>query len=151
MHVDARLVLDMTSNQIREYARKRYIEPAIARREQRISVRAGDVHKALALKNRVPAVCQALESRTFLQENDLILEAKEGPPSGQSTTVVFTYRIANNDKSVAPETKFSGLMQLYGVGKEAFAKLGGGENFLRAERRAFAEGIEKSDRKRGLL
>src|SRR5271167_492100 len=105
----------MTSSQIiREYARKKYIEPAVERREQRIRIRAGDVHKALALKNRVPAVCQALESKAFLQENDLILEAKEGPPSGQSTTVVFTYRIAKNEQPGAPEAKFSGLMQLYG-------------------------------------
>jgi hypothetical protein len=140
----------MTSSQIREYARKKYVEPAIEKREQRIRVRAGDVHKALALKNRVPAVCQALESKTFLQENDLILEAKEGPPSGQSTTVVFTYRIVKNDEVGIPETKFSGLMQLYGVGKDAFASLGGGEKFLQAERRAFAEGIEKSDRERGI-
>jgi hypothetical protein len=153
----------MTSNQVREYARKKYVEPALAAGERKIRVRAGDVHKALALRNRVPVVCQALESKTFLRENNLVLEAKEGPPSGLSTSVVFTYRIDPENSTettsskldvalqVSPSNKFLGLMQLYGAGKEVFAALGGGENFIRAERKAFADAIEKQDRERGIL
>ena len=43
------------------------------------------------------------------------------------------------------------LLELKGIGKEMFAALGGGENFIRSERRAFAEGLERQDRERGLL
>jgi len=147
----------MTSDQIRKYAREKYVEPAIARGEREIRVRAGDVHKALTLKNRVPAVCQALESKLFLKENNLILEAKEGPPSGLSTSVVFTYRIAKASlpqQEVPPPGSGSNLLKLLelkGIGKELFASLGGGENFIRSERKAFADAIEKQDRERGLL
>ncbi len=153
----------MTSDQIRKYTREKYIEPAVANGKREIQVRAGDVHKALALRNRVPVVCQALESKTFLRENNLVLESKEGPPSGLSTSVVFTYRVADSKPSAQnpaaaetpssenPSARFLGLLQLKGVGKELFASLGGGENFIRSERKAFAEDIEKKDRERGLL
>jgi hypothetical protein len=152
-----------SANEVRKYATEKYIEPAIRRGERRIQIRAGDVHKQLVLKNRVPLVCQALESEIFLKGNNLILESKEGPPSGLSTSVVFTYRVADSGvpaqrrtaaKAVSsdnPSTRFLGLLQLKGIGKELFASLGGGENFIRAERKAFAEGIEKQDRERGLL
>jgi uncharacterized protein (DUF433 family) len=43
------------------------------------------------------------------------------------------------------------LLELRGIGKEMFAALGGGENFIRSERRAFARAIEKQDRERRLL
>lgn len=152
---------ELTSDQIREFARKRYVEPARARGERRIRVRAGDVHKELTLRNRVPAVCQALESKIFLQDNNLIIESKEGPPSGLSTSVVFTYRVADNfdaspnpgglPAAENPSARFLGLLQLKGIGKEIFASLGGGESFIRSERKAFADAIEKQDRERGLL
>ncbi len=152
----------MTSDLIRKYAREKYIEPAISLGARKIQVRVGDVHKALALKNRVPVVCQALESKTFLRENNLVLESKQGPPSGLSTSVIFTYRIADSVPTQPPpaavdvaaenpSVRYLGLLQLKGVGKELFASLGGSENFIRAERKAFADAIEKQDRERGLL
>jgi|SRR5271170_4331588 len=148
---------------VREYAREKYIKPAVRRGEREVRIRAGDVHKGLTFKNRVPAVCQALESEIFLKGNNLVLASKEGPPSGLSTSVVFTYRIAeggiptqsavSGDPNPAenPSARFLGLLQLKGIGKELFASLGGGENFIRAERKAFAEAIEKQDRERGIL
>jgi 5-methylcytosine-specific restriction protein B len=152
-----------SANEVRKFARQKYVEPALQRRERKIQIRAGDVHKQLTLKNRVPLVCQALESEIFLKENNLVLETKEGPPSGLSTSVVFTYRVvdeAAGSSSVVieptasaanPSTRFLGLLQLKGVGKEVFASLGGGERFIRSEREAFAKAIEKQDRERGLL
>jgi hypothetical protein len=152
----------VTSDRIRTYAREKYIQPAIANGERRIRLRAGDIHKELTLKNRVPAVCQALESKIFLKENNLVLESKEGPPSGLSTSVVFTYTVAENPSpqtnpaSETPSKEARGrnllrLLELKGIGKEVFAALGGGENFIRSERQAFADAIEKQDRERGLL
>ncbi len=152
-----------SANEVRKYAREKYIEPAIQRGERKIQIRAGDIHKQLVLKNRVPLVCQALESEIFLKGNNLILESKEGPPSGQSTTVVFTYRVGEGgqapsatqpqqQRSVLPRSRnLLRLLDLKGIGKEMYAALGGGENFIRGERKAFADAIEKQDRERGLL
>jgi hypothetical protein len=135
----------MTSDEIRKYAREMYVEPAMAKGQREVRVRAGDVHKALAMKNRVPIVCQALESKRFLKENNLVLESKEGPPSGLSTSVIFTYRIGKEQQSQTDRNLPSArgryknpalleLLKLKGIGKELFASLGGGENFLRSER-----------------
>jgi hypothetical protein len=151
----------MTSDEIRKYAREKYVEPAIAKGEREVRVRAGDVHKAMALKNRVPVVCQALESKLFLKENNLVLESKEGPPSGLSTSVVFTYRIEKEEPSRAAVSQPSALgkyknpallelLKLRGIGKELFASLGGGEEFLRTEREALNESLLKREREHGV-
>jgi hypothetical protein len=49
---------------------------------------------------------------------------------------VFTYRLA--DEHAAPnELQDSPLLRLWGIGKEVFASLGGGEDFIRRERERF--------------
>lgn len=79
------------STAVRDYAQNTYVNPALRRRERTFSINVGEVHKAVALRNRVPLVCQALQSEKFLQANALRLVSKTGPPSGQSTTVTYTY------------------------------------------------------------
>jgi hypothetical protein len=151
------------AQEIRNYVRKKYVEPALQRGDRKIQIRAGDVHKAMRFENRPAMVCQALASKIFLKENNLVLEAKQGPPSGQSTTVVFTYKLAEGSQAEQPISRepqgstpprsrnLLRLLELKGIGKEMFASLGGGENFIRSERKAFADGLEKQDRERGLL
>jgi hypothetical protein len=116
------------------YVRKSYIEPAMKGGKRLVKIRAGDVHKALGLSNRVPSVCQALTSRRFLDQNHLTLVEKHGPPSGLSTTTVFTYRLDSAVDSL-PGDQPSLLLSLRGAGKELFTRLGGGEAFLKEERR----------------
>jgi len=126
------------TDRVREYARREYIEPARVRRQSTVRVVAGEVQKAVRLTNRVPLVCQALKSQKFLTENHLILEKWEGPPSGMSTTVTFTYRIlddAGQQPSAQPEVW--PFQKLRGVAKEVFRSFGGGEAFLRKEREQF--------------
>jgi hypothetical protein len=82
----------------------------------------------------VPLVCQALESEKFLQGNELKLVSKTGPPSGQSTTVTYTYEFAS---SKVPFQKDDPWHRLRGVLKDVFAELGGGEQYLQAERNNF--------------
>ena len=126
------------TNDIREYARAKYVEPARARHESTIRIVAGEVHKGVRLSNRVPQVCQALKSQKFLNENHLVLEKLEGPPSGLSTTVTFTYRLL--DEAGQPpvigsaDWSFGGLR---GIAKDVFKSLGGGEAFIRKERERF--------------
>src|SRR5580658_8495847 len=103
------------ADRIREIARAEYIEPARARRESIVRIVAGNVQKAARLSNRVPLVCQALKSSKFLDENHLVLEKWEGPPSGLSTTVTFTYRLLNDEeKKPAPRPEWS-FMKLRGI------------------------------------
>jgi len=124
------------AEQVRELARVNYIEPARKRQESTVRILAGDVHRALHWVGRVPSVCQALNGSKFLKDNHLILEKWEGPPSGQSATVLFTYRLV--DENRAPdEMQESPLLRLCGIGKEVFESLGGAEAFIRRERERF--------------
>ena len=125
------------SELVREYAVETYVSPARRSRERTVSVNVGTVHKALQLGNRVPLVCSALESQKFLNENGLRLISKVGPPSGQSTTVTYTYEFVteeNKDKGVDRQDAWN---RLRGALKDVFAELGGGENYLRNERANF--------------
>jgi hypothetical protein len=119
---------------IRDRARREYVIPAERRGEHTLTIVVGDLVKAMELRNRTPAVCTALASRLFLRENHLVLESREGPPSGLSTTTRFTYRIVAGDEGSAQADPFEGFR---GAGREMFKQLGGGEAFIREEREAF--------------
>ncbi len=128
--------LNSDSDLIRQHARDAYLRPARRRGAKTFVVNVGTVHKALALNNRVPLVCAALKSKKFLKENALRLISQTGPPSGQSTTVTFTYELLDNDgKGAAPTELLSGLR---GIAKDLFKALGGGEAFIREERKSFS-------------
>lgn len=124
------------SESVREHARHAYLQPARRHGEKRVEINVGTVHRALALKNRIPLVCQALKSDKFLSGNGLRLVSESGPPSGQSTTVTYTYEFVENAESIAPRRDEWG--KLRGALKEVFADLGGGENYLREERESFS-------------
>jgi hypothetical protein len=131
------------SDAVRRHAYEKYIASARRRREKTVAINAGEVHRALALNNRVPLVCAALGSKKFLTENHLRLISKTGPPSGQSTTVMFTYEIVKDNEK--PAEGLDAFLALRGIGRDIFASLGGGEAFLRRERRQFSRAMEKRE------
>ena|ERR1022692_1513881 len=122
------------AQEIRDRARADYIEPAVARGEATVTILAGDLVRLLALQNRTPAVCSALRSKIFLRQCHLEFESQEGPSSGMSTTMRFTYRLL--DSSVKA-TNFARFDRLRGIGKATFRQLGGGETFIEEERSGF--------------
>ena len=131
-----------TADKIRAHGRERYVVPARKRRLEKFSVRAGDVVRDLKLLGRVPAVCSALKSRAFLQQNNLRIVERTGPSSGQSTTVTYTYEfIETLDSSRASSDPWD---ELRGSLKNVFAGLGGGEVYLRGERENFYADKENS-------
>jgi len=133
--------LHSVSDLVRQHARDTYMRPARRRGERSFSVNVGTIHKVLALNNRVPLVCAALTSKKFLTENALKLISKTGPPSGQSTTVTLTYEIlSGNGEISAPTESLSteSLSRLRGIAKDLFRTLGGGEAFIREERKSFS-------------
>ncbi len=77
------------ADRIRAYLRRRFTE-AEAKGLSVVCVKAGDAHKALSLSNQVPNVVQVM--RQFLNETHRDFVAKE-PPSGQSTDVIYVYRL----------------------------------------------------------
>jgi hypothetical protein len=108
------------------------------------SVVAGEVHKALGFTNQVPLVCQALRSRKLLQANNIVIKSESGPPSGQSTTMVFTYRFADSPGTPRQQQKEpSPLRALAGKGRWLWNKWGGGESFLKQERLMLEDRPEK--------
>ena len=123
------------ADRIRRHGRERYARPARESKQERFSIRAGDVVRELGISGRAPAVCSALKSREFLKQNNLELVEKSGPKSGQSTTVIYTYAFvdAKQPAKKGPDP----WLRLRGALKDVFSELGGGEAYLRAERKDF--------------
>jgi hypothetical protein len=131
-----------TADNIREFGREKYVVPARERQLEKFSIRAGDVVRELKLLNRVPAVCSALKSRAFLEQNRLRIVARSGPSSGQSTTVTYTYEFLEApDSSQDNPDPWNGLR---GALKNVFSGFGGGEAYLRGERENFYADKENS-------
>src|SRR6202023_1542131 len=124
------------AKRVKDYARAEYIDPARRRGDLTVKIVAGDVQKAVRLSNQTPLVCQALKSHKFLDENHLVLEKWDGPPSGMSTTGLFTYRLTSerSPDTDPGESPLLGFLRLQGTRKEVFQTLGGGEASIRRER-----------------
>ncbi len=119
---------------IQETLLNQYIGPARRRGATRVRVVAGDLVREMGLWKRVPQVCAAMQTKKFLRQNGLDIEKLEGPPSGQSTTVAVTYRLE-------PQKEKHDLFdRLRGIMREAYAREGGSEAFLRRERASFNRG-----------
>ena len=116
-------------------AARRFIDEARRAGASTVTIHAGELVRELHLNHRVPAVCSALASKVFAQQNKIEMVRREGPPSGQSTTTRFTYRLIDTDSSA--EAVSSPFMSLRGAGKQVFHELGGGEAFLKREREEF--------------
>jgi hypothetical protein len=129
------LATNSDSDAVRRHAYEKYVSAARRRREKTVSINVGEVHRALALNNRVPLVCAALGSKKFLTEHGLRILSKTGPPSGQSTTVTFTYEMVNS-ASQEP-TADEAWQSLRGIAKDIYASFGGGEAYLKQERANF--------------
>ncbi|HUI77072.1 MAG TPA: hypothetical protein VLY24_04130 [Bryobacteraceae bacterium] len=95
------------------------------------------------MRNRVAQVCTALKSPKFLETNGLRLVETSGPPSGTSSTVVYTYEFrdsASNDTSKAPATAsiYAKLRQMEGILRDVYKELGGAERAIRQEREGYS-------------
>jgi hypothetical protein len=132
-----------TADNIRAHGRAKYVVPARKRRLEKFSIRARDVVRELKLLGRVPAVCSALKSRAFLEQNRLRIVERTGPSSGQSTTVTYTYEFV--DALDSPQTNSDPWTELRGALKNVFAGFGGGEAYLRGERENFYADAEKEN------
>ena len=134
----------INSDQIREHVRVKYVEPARLSRQVRFSVRCGTVEKELGMSNRIAHVCTALKGSKFLEPNGLRLVETSGPPSGTSTTVVYTYEFRDSAPTTATPkpsdaaTIYGKLRQMEGILREVYRELGGAERAIREEREGYS-------------
>ena len=134
----------MTADRIREHVRVNYVEPARLSHQGRFSVRCGTVEKELGMSNRIAHVCTALKGSKFLDPNGLRLVETSGPPSGTSTTVVYTYEFQDqpSNASISRVTDTSSiytkLRQIEGIFKDVYKELGGAERAIRQEREGYS-------------
>lgn len=142
-----------SSEKVRAIATERYVLPALRAGKKQFAVAVKDVlHDLIAEgfpSSNIPQVCSALRKREFLRENGIEIEGIDGPPSKQSTTVVYRYRaiqaaaqstdktsepvraphFAVEEPAAARALRLSG--KLRGLLKDELAEYGGGEAFLR--------------------
>jgi len=135
------------ADEIRAYAREKYVKPARAQSKKPFSIRTGDVVRDMKLAwGSTPAVCSALKSQKFLEGNALRLISRSGPPSGQTTTVTYKYEFVPTQKDVDKVSdRQDAWNRLRGALKDVFAELGGGEAYLRAERAAFRDAWDRRE------
>jgi hypothetical protein len=140
------------SDQVRVLAKATYVVPAVSQGKQPFSIAVKDLIRDLEGKgfprNHARQVCKALTSGKFLRDNEIRIDAVDGPPSKTSTTVVVHYRFATSsdigegpparngssvsDPDESPEEwahRMTGKLQ--GLMKDEIAAMGGGEAFLR--------------------
>lgn len=77
------------ADRIREFTFRTFIQPAVRANKREITIRTGDVHSAMRLRERMPAVCSALESRKFEDFCGLHLVSRKGPQQGANVFLTF--------------------------------------------------------------
>lgn len=132
-----------STDRVRRSAAQQYIEPARSRGETIVKIHSGTFGKSLVERrvlppNRFPIICNALGSNKFQKENRVTLLDVQGPPSGKSSTVTYVYRLEPAPRAQQDaEGNDSLFMQMRGVLKKTYKKLGGAESFHHSERESW--------------
>jgi hypothetical protein len=138
------------SDRIRDLAKANYVAPALRAGKEQFSIRVGDIRRDLRAEpqgfppRHNAQICSALQTTKFLRENGLEIERVDGPPSGQSSTVVVHYRVSTSvfheAAAATAQTRpiedpsaraFRLTEKLRGILKEELAEYGGAEGFMR--------------------
>lgn len=77
------------ADDVKEYCKETYVDPARQKMQKIITIWSGDVHSALNHKNRYPLVCSASGSNRFEEMCGLKRISVEGPLNGVSTLFTF--------------------------------------------------------------
>ena len=77
------------ADDIRTFAFENWIKPARDKAEPEVTIRAGDVHKAMNLSNAYPAVCNAIGGEFFADLAKVKLLEKTGPDEGANVFFRF--------------------------------------------------------------
>lgn len=86
------------ADRIRRFSLRNFVRPALKAKTSEVRIRAGDVHTAMHLRDRMPAVCAALRSHKFADFADLSLLRQEGPNQGANAIFIFGQKIARSER-----------------------------------------------------
>jgi len=129
-------------DEIRKIASSKFVLPAhqAHRGEFSIAVKAlmkEAQNEGVSTAQRTPAFCTAIQTKEFLDDNELELVRVEGPASKKSTTVVVWFRFRNGIRGIysasRPGSPEDPLLELSGVLRGAIRE--GAAAFLRELRR----------------
>jgi hypothetical protein len=79
------------ADDVREYCKATYVDPARGKGQKIVTIRSRDVHSSLNYKNRYPLVCSAIASNKFEEMCTVKRISVEGPLNGAST--LFTFEV----------------------------------------------------------
>jgi hypothetical protein len=132
------------SDQIRQVAKEKYVDPALRTGQREFSIPVRGILESLPPgfpRNHTPQICSSIQTAKFLNQNGLRIVRIEGPPSGQSTSVVVHYRVAEGATSTskpellstanAAERAHRLTNGLKGLLSKELAEHGGAEAFVR--------------------
>lgn len=147
------------SSMVRDLAASTIVDVERRRGAVRFSIPVSELRKELLQRGfppeNTPQICTTLKTSKFLDAHGLELEGIDGPPSLQSTTVVFHYRFKGTDapargdagnsstpgKPLRKKRSVSDAMEHFeamrGILKETYKKLGGAEAFHKKERESW--------------
>lgn len=91
------------ADRIRQYVLETYILPARSQGQERVTLRAGDIHQALGLSNALPAVCASIGSNKFSALAQITLVDRTGPANGSN--VYFSFKLNQTPPASSP-TKY---------------------------------------------
>lgn len=100
---------NLDADKIRQHALTNHIAPARKRGDKSVSIKAGDVHNEMGLKDRLPNVCQSLRGGKFQKLADVPPPERKGPYNGATTT--FTFQL---DGKMVDVTQSATNLILYG-------------------------------------
>jgi 5-methylcytosine-specific restriction protein B len=80
------------ADEIRKYVLDHFIISARQQKVITVRIRAGDVHKAMELANKMPLVCAAIDADKFLDYARLTLVRRSGPQQGANAEWVFALK-----------------------------------------------------------
>lgn len=77
------------ADQIRQYVVDEIVAPARQAGHTEVTIRAGDVHQAMGLNDRMPAVCSAISAEKFYDQVGVVLKERSGPHQGANAVWLF--------------------------------------------------------------
>lgn len=78
-------------DEIRKYAKTKYIIPARNKKEARVSFTAAELDKGMGLSGKHAMICSAIDAKKFLDFARVALIRREGP--GQGAAAKWTFKV----------------------------------------------------------
>jgi hypothetical protein len=134
------------TERVRQFVAQQIFEPARKRGEEKVTIHVGRLGKLLEERkvlqaNRNPIICGAVGSPIFARKNRAVLESRQGPAKGLSSSATFTFKLEPIESQPAQTEMRSGsqseFMKLYGILQSTYKELGGATAFHEAERESW--------------